>query len=362
MGGAGAQHVMASLAAGAVSLRFTGQESVVAATISPALRLRSTHAALGIAGTVSQVDPGRWSSQGTLVGSLFSPVVGTGWLGEASVVAGGSTFPGISTSQVVAGLRVHRLGVRAAGWMGASAGTMHDGVAARAVRQLDLGVNWLGERATLSAVASPTVTDDTLHYTDLFALVATSRGPFDAIASLGARAGAALPIPGGDRRIWGGLSVNTWLGEYLALTVGVGTYPVDVTQGFPAGRYVALGLRVGASRAPRAVEYEARRALRREARAAGVTAFELGRISAGMVELRVRAPAAGRVEVTGDLTGWRPVALVPGSDGWWTGRFPSTSRMIELVLRVGDGPWIIPPGAEVSTDEFGGRSGRVVVP
>lgn len=352
----------ASLAAGAVSVRFTGQESVVAATISPTLRLRSARTALGLAGTLSQVEAGRWSSQGALTGSVFSPVVGAGWLGEASVVAGGSAFPGIATSQIVAGLRAHRLGLRAAAWMGASAGEMHDGVAARSVRQIDLGVNWMGERVSLSAAATPTVTDDTLRYTDLLALLATGWGPFDAIVSLGGRGGAALPIPGGDRRLWGGLSLTTWLGDRVALTSGVGTYPVDVTQGFPAGQYVALGLRVGASRAPQAVEYEARREVRRAARAVGVTEFRVARLSAGMVELRVRAPAAQRVEVTGDLTGWRPVGLVPGSDGWWFGRFPSSSRIIELVLRVGEGPWVIPPGAEAWTDEFGGRSGRVVVP
>ena len=90
-------------------------------------------------------------------------------------------------------------------------------------------------------------------------------------------------------------------------------------------------------------------------------AAALRRISEEDVELRVRAPRAARVEVTGDLTRWVPVALVPGSDGVWWGRFPSANAALELMIRLDGGPWLVPPGAEEVKDEFGGRSGRMII-
>lgn len=363
LGGASAQHMAVSLAAGAVSVRFAEQDAFVATTLSPAFTLRAPRAALVASGTLSQVNQAGWSRQGNALGSLFTPMVGGGWVGELSASVGGSSYPdGLSTAQTLGGLRLHHIAAQSGLWVGGNLGRMYDGDAWRAVRQLDLGAQWRGEAIALSGIVTPSVTDDTLSYTDLLAVLATSVGPLDLTLSLGGRAGASLPIPGGDTRVWGGASLMAWVAPRAALTLGVGTYPVDVTQGFPAGEYVALGIRLGGERALRALEGEERRAVRRSARAAGVTEFVATRISSGMVEFRVRAPSAQLVEVTGDPTGWRPERLVKGQDGWWSGRFASSARLVELTLRVDGGPWVIPPGADVATDEFGGRVGRIALP
>jgi hypothetical protein len=93
-----------------------------------------------------------------------------------------------------------------------------------------------------------------------------------------------------------------------------------------------------------------------------VTAFALRRIEDGVYEVRVRAPNAREVLVNGDVTGWRPIALSSDVDGWWRGRLVIPSATVELVVRVDGGAWLVPPGAEEIVDEFGGRSGRIVVP
>jgi hypothetical protein len=246
--------------------------------------------------------------------------------------------------------------------MGGSLGSMNDGLVWRSVRQAELGASVPLRGSQLTLMATPSITDDTLRYTDLLAVLGGSSGVFDLSASVGGRLGAALPIVGGDQRLWGGVSVAAWLAPRVALTVASGTYPVDVTQGFPAGRYLSAGIRLGAMRSVRAADIARAGRIRREAREAGVTGFALRRIEDGLYEVRVRASNAREVLLSGDVTGWRPLALVRDVDGWWRGRLVIPSATAELVVRVDGGAWLVPPGAEEIVDEFGGRSGRIVVP
>jgi hypothetical protein len=362
-GAAHAQQVTASLETGVVSVRFAEQARFSAVTLSPTVRLRTAHSSSGLSGTLSQVGAAGWSQQGTLYSSLFTGVSARGFLGEGSVAVGGSRFPdGLATSQAIGSARLHWLGAVAGAWVGGGGGTMFDGVAHRGVRQLELGLSARRELLGATLLATPTVTDDTLRYTDLLAALTVSRGPFDLSASLGGRAGATLPIVGGDQRVWGNAALTVWLAPRTALTAGAGTYPVDLTQGFPAGQYVSAGLRLGATRRADVDAAVARRAARRAARGVGVAALVAERIDDATVELRVKAPGAQRVEIQGDPTGWAPMLLTPTRGGWWVGRVSVTRVTFELVLRVDGGAWLVPPDAEPVTDEFGGQSGRVSVP
>ncbi len=119
---------------------------------------------------------------------------------------------------------------------------------------------------------------------------------------------------------------------------------------------------MGAPRPMRAEDQVRARRVDRVARSAGVAAFQLMRREGSVFDVRVRAPKAQEVLVNGDVTGWRPIALVRERDGWWRGRLVVESRAAELVVRVDGGAWVVPPGAEEVVDEFGGRTGRVVVP
>jgi hypothetical protein len=363
MGAALAQQSTLSLEAGAVRVRFADQGEFSAATLSPSLVVQSTHLAARLFGSASQLSAGRWSTQGTAVFTAFTSPSVRGFVGETGVALGGSAFPdGARTAQALGSARLHWLGAPVATWIGGALGSMNDGVVWRSVRQAELGASVPLRTASLTVMATPSITDDTLRYTDVLAALGGSSGVFDLSASVGGRLGAALPIVGGDQRVWGGVSVAAWIAPRVAVTVASGTYPVDVTQGFPAGRYISAGMRVGAMRSVRAVEGARARRISREARAAGVAAFALQRREGSVFEVRVRAPRAQEVLVNGDVTGWRPIALVRDRDGWWRGRLVISAATAELVVRVDGGPWLVPPGAEEVVDEFGGRSGRLVVP
>lgn len=295
--------------------------------------------------------------------ALFSPLSSRGLMLEGAGSLGGSSFPGgVSTAQGLGAARLHWLRGAQAAWIGASAGSMFDGLERRGVRQAEIGLTLATSRERLTLLASPSVTDDTLRYTDFLAVASTAVSAVDISLSIGGRSGATLPIIGGDRKLWGGAQLLLWLRPRAALVVGAGTYPVDVTQGFPAGQYVSLGLRLGERRSRASERQALSRQSRREARAGGVDDFRVRIADDGTLALRVRAASAQRVELSSDLTRWAPVALTRGSDGWWWLRLPhGDARVVELALRVDGGAWMAPPGTELVRDEFGGLSGRLVL-
>lgn len=362
----GAQRVTSSLSAGAVSVRYSDEPALSALTLSPTLAYTTSRALAGAGGTFSLADAGRWSAQGTLLGSLLTPMSRSGWLGELGGRAGGSVHAdGARTAQMMAVARVHRAGMTFSAWVGLGAGSMWDGVAWNGVQQAELGATRLGTAAfppTLTATMQPTRTADTLRFTDAqVAMALPLLNRFELRASLGGRTGAALAVRGRDDRVWGDVGLTAWLDDRMALVAAAGTYPVDPTQGFPSGQFISIALRVGGRRltAPQPTAREQR--ARRAAKSAGVRAFEAQRLAGDRVRLRVRAPDARTVDLMGDPTTWVPVALTPAENGWWAIVIAAAPGAHELVVRVDGGEWVVPPGLPVVVDEFGGRTGRLVI-
>jgi hypothetical protein len=358
-----AQEMTASLALGAARVAFEAQPAFTSTTVSPGFTFRSALAMVSGNVTFAQVGRAGWSTQGQVQAAAFTRASARGLVAEFAGSYGGSSFPaGVRTAQGLAAARLHWLRGDLATWLGAAAGAMYDGATWRAVRQAELGATLALERQRLSLTLTPSATDDTLRYTDWLALYGSAMAATDVTLSLGGRAGAALPIVGGDRRVWGSAQLQWWWRPRVALSVGAGSYPVDVTQGFPAGQYVSLGMRLGERRTHSATSQAEARRTRRAARASGVQDFEFRMADDVSVAIRVRADAAAQVEITSDLTNWRPTALARGSDGWWWLRLPRGSqRVVEVAVRVNGGEWFAPPGTESLRDEFGGVSGRVVL-
>lgn len=80
-----------------------------------------------------------------------------------------------------------------------------------------------------------------------------------------------------------------------------------------------------------------------------------------VVRFAIRAPEAESVAVTGDFTGWEPVAMEQGQDGWW-----QASRVLQPGLHhfgfLVDDQWAIPPRAPgVVEDGWGRRNASIVV-
>jgi len=80
-------------------------------------------------------------------------------------------------------------------------------------------------------------------------------------------------------------------------------------------------------------------------------------------------PAFGRVtdsattvDVAGEFTDWRAVALRRAGEGTWECVLPMSSGVHRINVRVDGGRWTAPEGTTRVADEFGGEVGIVAVP
>jgi 1,4-alpha-glucan branching enzyme len=84
-------------------------------------------------------------------------------------------------------------------------------------------------------------------------------------------------------------------------------------------------------------------------------------LGAGTYTVRVQAPRAQRVEIMGDFTSWKPADLAEAPNGWWTIVTQITPGARQMNVRLDGGPWTVPAGATVETDEYGAAVGVVIV-
>jgi hypothetical protein len=206
--------------------------------------------------------------------------------------------------------------------------------------------------------------EDSIKYVDGQLSLSWTRERLDLGALIGARFGDQLTSLGGTARTWGNLTAVAPLTPRFALVVSGGTYPIDPTQGFPGGRFVSASVRVATRRVRDAPPPRAERA-QVEASAVGavpaVTSFVAERSHAGWVTLRVNAPRAHLVELSGDFTNWTPLRLERASDGLWSATFPINPGKYQMNLRLDGGKWLVPPGLLSMLDEFGGSVGLLVI-
>jgi hypothetical protein len=248
-------------------------------------------------------------------------------------------------------------------WAGVGGGRTWDGDVWRDMLVGDAGAWARAGAGTLVLSTAPAVVDDTIRYTDteLSARWATTRLELGGV--VGARAGHGLPTVAGSKRAWGSVSATLWLGEHLGLVASGGSYPVDFTQGYPGGRFMQVGIRMAVGRAKNSAS---------AARARGsdgdvdrdspsdrvsdtklISAFDTEHGTGDQVTLRVRAPGARTVEISGDFTSWEAVPLERGADGWWMVTLPIESGTHQLNVRLDGEAWVAPPGLMTITDESG---------
>jgi len=164
-------------------------------------------------------------------------------------------------------------------------------------------------------------------------------------------------LPSSDARVWGSASAALWLSPTVALAGALGTVPADPVRQLPSRRVAEAGLRLRA--APRALPTS----VAASPTPAPAPALTVGPDRAGVRQLRVRVPGAGRVELMGDCTSWRAVALTAQPDGSWATDLPlAPGGVYHLQLRVDGGAWRPPAGLPTAADGFAGRVGVLVVP
>lgn len=365
---AACQRVASNLELGGSIVRYADSVDASAATLSPALRLDADHVTLGAAGTFSQLARG-WSTQGGLYSSVFTPAAGV-LLGEVSGFAGGSAHAdGARTGQALGVARAHLMRAGHGAWAGAGVGTTWDGIAWHPVRTAELGAwSYVGMSTALVTI-TPTAVSDTLRYTDAELALRFDLPRVEFGLTGGARAGDRLPTSRGSSSVWGSASATAWIAPAAALVASIGSYPLDLTQGFPGGRFVSFGVRFG----PRASHHDRNAngapplvsSLGTTTRRSGETTpddvLEVRVGGADGRSIRVHAPRAASVEIMGDFTNWAPARLVPDGTGWWTTASPLEPGTHEMNVRANGSRWQVPPGLTSVEDEFGGSVGLLVV-
>jgi hypothetical protein len=164
--------------------------------------------------------------------------------------------------------------------------------------------------------------------------------------------------PGAERLIEPGYSatVTFWRTRTQAFLVSATRQLPDFVHGADATQSVTVGIRLNEP-SPAVARVRATRPI-----------VQVGEISAAdsagappRRTLRVRAPAASRVEVMGDFTEWEPAALVPAGDVF-SATFELSTGSHRLVVRIDGGPWMPAANTPAVDDDFGGRVGLLVVP
>ena len=352
---------------GGAALRYADTLSTAAATITPHALLDWGSAFAEATGTYSQFTSGGWSAQGIAAASRFIPT-DRAFLGEIGGFAGGSSHnDGTRTGEIIANGRVHFVSPNGEIFFGLGGGRTYDALVWRNVLLGEGGIA-IGS-ATRSALLTitPTMVSDSIRYGDTQASLSWKQGEaLDLGALLGFRIGDQLTTLGGSAKSWASVSAVYWLTPRLAVVAGGGSYPIDPTQGFPGGRFASVSLRwsgvrrsspqsnsqVIQSPPPPDVVPEV---------PPTVSGFTAQRTLADSVKLRVNAPRATLVEVSGDFTNWTPVRLDRAEEDWWSATVPLKRGNYQMNVRVNGGQWIVPPGLLSMVDEFGGSVGLLVI-
>jgi hypothetical protein len=356
---AGAQ-LRATIDLGGASVRYADTVRVTASTFSPVVRLDGERGSAAVAGTLSLPTTGGWSSQGGVAMSALSRPRGPVRL-ELAADGGGSWHEdGTRTGRYLASARLHG-GLHARGfWLGGGAGQTWDGTTWHTMADGEVGAWARLNDATVLGTVTPVVVGDSVRYADAQALMRWEGHRADVTMSAGIRAGDALVVS--SARGWGSVSATVWIAAPIGIVAEGGSYPVDFTQGFPGGKYLSLALRFAPRRFVHRGSPPARPGVGRASLSAdGEPRVEVVTATGEHRTVRVRATGARSVEVMGDLTAWKPVALAPAAEGWWAVVLPLTSGVYQLNVRVDGTRWDVPAGATATVDEFGVRVGSIIV-
>lgn len=368
----------ASVAVGMTSIRFDSTAALSTLSIAPTYSRASERTSLWLMGSGAQLPNAAWSAQLFAAATASTPASMRGFVGEIGAMGGGSAHAdGARTGQGMGTLRLAQWRTLGGWWTGVQGGVTYDGVASNSVVRGDIGATRTIGRAQWALTALPTWTRAVV-FTDAELQLAVPLVRMDLAASVGARSGAALPVYGRDERVWGTASALYYVTPRAAIVLSAGTYPIDLTQGFPSGRYASVALRVQSARrtaAPlRGTNAQA------SVITSGLAVEPVLGSSVQVVDgtpvrryrVRLRLDArdarfspdgrtAARVQLNGSVTHWEPVAMRSDGAGYWVWEGDIPDGMHDVVVQVNDGGWLVPPGVPAMRDEFGGEVGRLAI-
>lgn len=361
---AAAGQTTATVDLGVSSVHYDGFLPSGATAITPALRWIRPAASLSARGTYVRFESGNRSLQGSLAGSLLMPSAARRWRAEISGSLGASSYRDFARFwHAVSEARLHWLGTDRGAWAGGAVGRTSYGAAARPVATLSAGFWARRPNLTVTLWTSHAHIGDTV-YTDLESSAHAEHGVLALDASLGARVASR----GGGHGVFEEGSVTVALGERTAAVVSAGRYPTDAITGTISGRYVTVALRVHTAALRRFLIRDRRPtpAPREGAADSGslgpMPELEVTVAPARRVRLVVRVADAAQVELAGDFTDWRPIALTRAAPGVWDAVFDLASGVHRVNVRVDGAAWSVPAGTTRAPDDYGGTVGLFVVP
>jgi hypothetical protein len=135
------------------------------------------------------------------------------------------------------------------------------------------------------------------------------------------------------------------------LRAAAGGYPTDFIRQLPNGSYASLGVRLEHGRRQQVDWYQP----------PDLPAFRVDTIAGGARVIRLRAPRASKVELSGDFTDWTPIPMRALQGGAWEIILPIAAGTYRVSVRVDGGSWTAPPGLVPVADEFNGEVAVVVI-
>jgi hypothetical protein len=361
---AASPRVVSSIDVSATAVTYADSLRANGASVTPAFRLDWPRATVGGSASITRLSQGGTTAQASLAPSVFTPSAGV-FTAELAGAFGGSTHSdGSRTGQLLGLGRLYAIGPVYGAWAGGGGGRTWDGVVWRTIRQAEIGAWMNRSETTVLASFTPIIVQDTIRYADLQSALRYPSGAFELGVTAGVRMGASSPAIGGSSRTWGNVSLMMWLSRQIAVVGSAGSYPVDLTQGYPGGRFVSVALRFASSNTRLAERDDDSPNTAGEPSAANNSpAFAVRTPVAGSTrrELRVLAPSARTVEITGDFTRWRPVRLTRQPDGWWTVSQDLAIGTYQMNVRIDGGAWFAPAGLLATRDEFGGLTGILTI-
>jgi hypothetical protein len=259
--------------------------------------------------------------------------------------------------------RQHYRGERGGYWLGGAFGWI-DRTTQFHSNEVDAGVWFLAGRTRLTGSVSTTRTDDNsvfegtsmppdlgarhVRVGDATIKIEYSGKRFESEALAGIRRG--LEGVRGNHG-FATVSAGVRVSRMTQIVLGGGSQLADPLRGTPQWQFVSLGVRM--------TNVAERPAATRGRVAPPLTAL---RVDSARVTIHVDAPASARsVEIVGTFTRWDPVSLVRDADGW-TVTVSAAAGPHQVQVRVDGGEWRPPANLPAVADEFGQRSGLIVIP
>jgi hypothetical protein len=172
-----------------------------------------------------------------------------------------------------------------------------------------------------------------------------------------------------DSRISGIIRGEYSVSSRVSIVSSFARVPSDLLRGLPARTQTVVGLRLQrtARHESGGTPINADEPVRGDSATVGrnappaASAFEVSDDRDGMRTISIVAPVARSVELTGDMTRWRIVAMTHESDGRWSVALRLPPGVYNCNVRIDGGPWAAPAGLPTSRDDFRGEVGVVVV-